>query len=462
MTSSVPMTKANTSFCLAMLNKLSEEKKNANVFFSPFSVSAALAMVMMGAAGTTAAQMSKVLGLTESDQLQTWSNSPFQSLLQTRSQTRMKIRSQMQLQQRSRVPGYLSKVLKSDSEKEDAQSGEENVENGKEDIQTGKEEVPSGDDAVHAKFAELWSEMCKADAPYTLSLANKLYGDKATEFLESFLEKSKKYYNAELESVDFQNNAEQARTDINKWVQEATQDKIKDLLAEGAVDTMSRLVLVNAIYFNGKWRKQFETTDTVDAEFRLNKTDKKSVKMMCLTSEFNTRSVPALNCEVLEIPYEGEDLSMIIILPNDIKDDSTGLEKLEKELTCEKLMEWTRPDVSKSEIKVKLPRFKMEETYDLKGFLTSMGMVDAFDQSKSDFSEMSSSKDLTLSKLVHKAFVDVNEEGTEAAAATGATMSVTSISEEKKEFIVDHPFLFFICQKSSKSVVFAGRCCCPE
>uniref|UniRef100_A0A4W6E580 Serpin B6 n=1 Tax=Lates calcarifer TaxID=8187 RepID=A0A4W6E580_LATCA len=185
--------------------------------------------------------------------------------------------------------------------------------------------------------------------------------------------------------------------------------------------------------------------------------------MMQQKSKFSLATIPEANCQILEMPYEGEDLSMLIFLPNEIEGDTTGLEKLEKELTYEKFVEWTRPDLmGQTEVEVRLPRFKMEETYDLNKVLIGMGMVDAFSREKSDFSGMSSAIDLFLSKVVHKAFIEVNEEGTEAAAATAAAMSERSLMIPAM-FIADHPFLFFIRHNTTMSctLTFTSRCCCP-
>ncbi|KAL4000752.1 serpin B [Sarotherodon galilaeus] len=157
-------------------------------------------------------------------------------------------------------------------------------------------------------------------------------------------------------------------------------DKIKDLLSQDAVDSLTKLVLVNAIYFKGSWNTQFKEEMTADAQFRLNKNDTKPVKMMHQKSKFPFATIPEANCKILEMPYKGNDLSMLIFLPNDIEDDTTGLEKLEKELTYQNFADWTRPDMmSPNEVDVKLPRFKMEEKYDLEKILTKMGMEDAFD-----------------------------------------------------------------------------------
>ncbi|KAI4823322.1 hypothetical protein KUCAC02_011915 [Chaenocephalus aceratus] len=373
------ISKANTTFALDLFKKLSDADKTANIFYSPFSISSALAMVMLGTGGNTSTQMS---------------------------------------------------------------------ENDEED--------------VHASFSRLLSELIKDDAPYALSLANRLYGEQSYQFVERFLEETKRYYSAELESVDFKASAEAVRVNINSWVEGQTQGKIKDVLAKRVVDSTTTLVLVNAIYFKGNWDKRFKEGSTVDAPFKVNKNDSKWVKMMQEKSTFLITSITEFNCQILEMPYKGKDLSMLIFLPNEMEDETTGLEKLEKELTYETFVEWTRPDMmSETDVEVRLPRFKMEESCDLKEILISMGMVDAFDVTMSDFSGMSPANDLVVSKVVHKAFVEVNEEGTEAAAATAVILTERALLVPVT-FIADHPFLFFIRHNVTKSVLFAGRYCSPE
>ncbi|XP_035514373.1 leukocyte elastase inhibitor-like isoform X3 [Morone saxatilis] len=384
MASPTPLTKANTTFSLALFKKLSDDDKAGNIFYSPFSISSALAMVMLGARGNTATQMSECLKTKDSM------------------------------------------------------------------------------DDVHVSFAQLLSELNKPDAPYALSVANRLYGEQSYQFVEDFLGDTKKHYRAELESVDFTSNSDAARLNINNWVENQTQGKIKDLLAHGVVDNMTRLVLVNAIYFKGNWNKQFDAAATRDDKFRLNKNDTKPVKMMYQKTKFPLTFIPEASCQILELPYKGKELSMLIFLPNEMEDSTTGLEKLEKELNYENFVEWTRPDMmDEVEVQVGLPRFKMEEKYDMKNILVSMGMVDAFDMTMSDFSGMSPANDLVLSKVIHKAFVEVNEEGTEAAAATGAIMMLRC-AMRPATFIANHPFLFFIRHNPSMSILFAGRYCSPE
>uniref|UniRef100_A0A7N6AT11 Leukocyte elastase inhibitor n=1 Tax=Anabas testudineus TaxID=64144 RepID=A0A7N6AT11_ANATE len=384
MASSTPLTKANTSFSLDLAKKLGDNDKTANIFYSPFSISSALAMVMLGARGNTATQMSECL------------------------------------------------------KPQDCQ------------------------DDLHAHFAQLLSELNKPDAPYSLSVANRLYGEKSYQFVEEFLAKTRKHYSAELEPVDFKTKADEVRVNINNWVDKQTHGKIKDLLAQGTLNSMTILLLVNAIYFKGSWNERFREDSTVDAQFRINKNDTKMVKMMCQKNDFPLASIPEAACQILEMPYKGKVLSMLIFLPNEIEDDTTGLEKLEKELTYEKFEEWTHPaKMFKTEVEVKLPRFKLEATYDLNEVLKSMGMVDVFDDTKSDLSGISLTKDLFLSKVVHKAFVEVNEEGTEAAAAT-AVMITACAFRIPASFNADHPFLFFIRHNPTKSVLFAGRYSSPK
>uniref|UniRef100_A0A667WJ79 Serpin B6 n=1 Tax=Myripristis murdjan TaxID=586833 RepID=A0A667WJ79_9TELE len=383
---SISLAIANTAFCLALFKQLDEDKKSSNVFYSPLSISSALAMVMLGARANTATQ----------------------------------------ILHRSPVPALTL-------------------------ICFDCPQCLKAQDDVHVKFSKLIKELNKAGAPYSLSLANRLYGDQSYQFVEVCMSK---HYDAKLKSVDFKASAETARININNWVEKQTQDKIKDLLAPGVVDSMTRLVLVNAIYFKGNWDRKFDADLTKDNE-------NKPVKMMLFLHHSTFSVTVKTHCvgQILELPYKGKDLSMLIFLPYEMEDDTTGLEKLEKELTYEKFVEWTQPHKMYTvEVDVGLPRFKMEESYNLKDILTRMGMVDAFDVRMSDFSGMSPANDLVLSQVVHKAFVEVNEEGTKAAAATTSDIMLCC---GIPTFIADHPFLFFIRHKPSMSVLFAGRFCSP-
>ncbi|KAM8966213.1 serpin B6-like isoform 2-T2 [Pelodytes ibericus] len=373
---------ANGSFALNLYKKLSEGNGKSNIFFSPLSISSALAMVYLGAKGNTAAQMSKVLQF---------------------------------------------------------------------------EKVKD----VHTDFQSLICDINKPGTDYLLRTANRLYGEKTFTFLDEFLASTLKYYHADLESVDFSGKAEDCRQQINDWVLQKTEGKIQNLLPSGSVDSLTRLVLVNAIYFKGNWANQFDKKLTREMPFRLSKNETKPVQMMYKKAKYQMTYIGDLLTKVLELPYVNNELSMIILLPDDIEDETTGLEKLEQELTYSKFMEWTNPEMmERTEVILSLPKFKMEDNYDLESVLSKMGMSEAFDIQKSDFSRMSGNNDLVLSKVMHKSFVEVNEEGTEAAAATGAIMVLRS-ARVVLTFTCDHPFLFFIIHKQSHSVLFFGRFCTP-
>lgn len=376
------LSSANTLFALELFQTLNESSPTGNIFFSPFSISSALAMVILGAKGSTAAQLSKTFHF-------------------------------------------------------------DSVED------------------IHSRFQSLNAEVSKRGASHTLKLANRLYGEKTYNFLPEYLASTQKMYGADLAPVDFLHASEDARKEINQWVKGQTEGKIPELLAVGVVDSMTKLVLVNAIYFKGMWEEKFMTEDTTDAPFRLSKKDTKTVKMMYQKKKFPFGYIPDLKCKVLEMPYQGGELSMVILLPKDIEDESTGLKKIEKQITLEKLLEWTkRENLEFIDVHVKLPRFKIEESYTLNSNLGRLGVQDLFSSSKADLSGMSGSRDLFISKIVHKSFVEVNEEGTEAAAATGGIATFCMLLPEE-EFTVDHPFIFFIRHNPTSNVLFLGRVCSP-
>nr|XP_056710842.1 serpin B10-like [Euleptes europaea] len=319
----------------------------------------------------------------------------------------------------------------------------------------------SKDEKVHHEFQEQISEINQPKSTYLLKTANRLYGEKTYPFLTEYMELTKKYYHAEAQEVNFLTAADQVRSEINSWVESQTEHKIKNLLPEDAVDSQAALVLVNAIYFKGKWEKRFKEEHTTKADFRLSKTTSTSVQMMFLRETFPIFHVSILKVNILELPYVNNDLSMLILLPDDITDESTGLELLEKELTYERLSIWTSPEMmEKMEVEVHLPRVKLAESYDLKMTLRSLGMTVAFSQSQANLTGMSQKNDLFLSQVFHKSFVEVNEEGTEASAATAGVVSVRT-SQQPVVFKGDHPFLFFIRHNKTKSILFFGRFCTP-
>ncbi|XP_006276992.1 serpin B6-like isoform X1 [Alligator mississippiensis] len=314
---------------------------------------------------------------------------------------------------------------------------------------------------IHKSYQPLVSEINKPGTKYTLRTANQLYAEKTHEFLASFTESCQKFYHAALEQVDFSNAPEDSRKHINAWVEKKTEGKIQDLLAQGIINSLTKLVLVNAIYFKGNWETQFCKDHTKEKPFKINKNESKPVQMMFRKAKFNMTCIREFQTKILELPYIDNELSMIILLPDNIEDETTGLEKLERELSYEKLMDWINPEMMDyTEVEVSLPRFKLEENYDLKTLLSSMGMPDAFDQNKADLSGMAGNKDLYLSQVVHKSFVEVNEEGTEAAAATAAVVMMRCAMIVPR-FTADHPFLFLIRHNKTSNILFFGRFCSP-
>uniref|UniRef100_A0A8D2B2D2 Serpin B8 n=1 Tax=Sciurus vulgaris TaxID=55149 RepID=A0A8D2B2D2_SCIVU len=368
---------ANGTFAITLLKMLGEEDNSRNVFFSPLSISSALAMVFLGAKGDTSVQMSQAL--------------------------------------------YLNR-----------------------------------DGDIHQGFQSLLTEVNKPGTQYVLRTASRLFGEKTCGFLSTFKESCQKFYQAELEELSFAQDTEECRKHINDWVSEKTEGKIAEVLGPGTVGSLTKLVLVNALYFKGKWNEQFDRKHTRGMLFKTNQ-EQKTVQMMFKQARFNLGYVEEVHTQVLELPYAEEELSMIILLP----DDSTGLATVEEALTYEKFRAWTDPEnMTKKKVQVFLPRLKLEESYDLESFLRALGMTDAFEETKADFSGMSTKKNVPVSKVAHKCFVEVNEEGTEAAAATAVVRNTRSARIEPR-FCADHPFLFFIRHHETKSILFCGRFSSP-
>jgi serpin B len=308
---------------------------------------------------------------------------------------------------------------------------------------------------LHPAFAALNNTLNPKDKPYELSMANRLWGQQGYEFLPAFLQTTRDYYAAELAQVDFVNAAEAVRQEINEWVEEKTNDKIKDLIPQNVLDEMTRLVLTNAIYFKGDWASQFDEKATRDAPFSASSDNKVTVPMMYQKGKFKYGEFDEI--QVLELPYKSGDLSMLVLLPKAVD----GLPALEAKLTTENLNKWTS-DLSKREIDVYLPKFKMTSQFRLKDVLSSMGMPSAFDPMVADFSGMNGKTDLYISAVIHKAFVDVNEEGTEAAAATAVVVAEDPSVQIIPTFRADHPFIFLIRDNRTGSILFIGRVTNPE
>ena len=318
-------------------------------------------------------------------------------------------------------------------------------------------------DVLHFKLASeqlhpAFAAMVAADQAssgrqgYALHIANALWGQKGYGFLDAFLALEKKHYGAGLREVDFVGAAEQARRTINAWVDDQTQHIIKELLLEGDLDPADVLVLANAIYFKGSWANQFDKAHTRDAPFHVGPEQQITVPMMNQSRRFAFANMDELS--LLELPYEGDRLSMVLLLPKKID----GLGAVETSLNRKNLDQWLGR-LREEPVRVSLPRFKLGARFDLAKTLEEMGMADAFSARKADFSGMTGKRDLFIGLVIHEARVDVNEEGTEAAAATAVKMKRTSIPPA---FRADRPFLFLIRDKQSGSILFIGRVSDPR
>jgi serpin B len=325
--------------------------------------------------------------------------------------------------------------------------------------QTAKEmqsvlHFPADDNLRRTEYLKIFNELNKKDKKYELNIANALWAQKDYQFLSDYIDTVEKYYGGKTNNLDFVKDPEGSRVTINDWVEKQTKDKIKDLIPQGVINDMTRLVLTNAIYFKGEWVKQFDKENTTDEDFRINENDSVKVPMMQRTdeeAEFNYAENKDL--QILEMPYSGEDLSMLILLP---KDDD--LAKVENSLSIENLAQWKK-DLKKQRVEVFVPKFKFETKYLMTEDLKAMGMPTAFGLG-ADFSGMDGKKDLFISEVIHQAFVEVNEEGTEAAAATGVVMMLGALPGEETKipvFRADHPFIFLIQEKNSGNILFIGR-----
>jgi len=365
--------RGDTDFALDLYGILRGQE--GNLFLSPYSITSALAMTLLGARGNTADEMVKTLHLSL----------PSDRLHDTYGR---------------RLRGY---------------------------------------NAVGGK------------RPYQLSIANALWGQKGMQWRRPFIEAAATHYKAKHQEVDFVGATEKARVTINDWVEEQTQKKIKDLLKPGILNALTRMVLTNAIYFKGTWVWRFDPKRTTDGVFFINEAKRVDAKLMTQKSTFKYMQTEQM--QAVELPYAGKELSMVVILPR--KRD--GLPDLERGLTRMKLSDWMTRMSPMGDLSVTLPRFKITAEFSLKDTLSKLGMKDAFSPGKCDLSGMAGNPgELFLSEVIHKAFVEVNEEGTEAAAATAVVVKTLS-KVSTPVFRADHPFLFAIRETNTGAILFMGR-----
>ena len=309
---------------------------------------------------------------------------------------------------------------------------------------------------LHPAFGAQRAQLLGGDRPYELAVANRLWGHVGFQFREAYLALTRAGYGAELARVDFIGETEKTRVAINDWVEEQTRDKIVDLIPPGVLTGDTRLVLTNAIYFKGKWASQFDVAHTRKQAFTRHDGGEVDVDLMHQTAEFAYLEQPG-SFQLLALPYLGDRLEMLVLLPT----AADGLSALEARIDAASLEQWLAA-ARRQEVRVWLPRFRLEVALQLNQPMKDLGMVDAFDSAAADFSGMTGSPGLFVSDILHKAFVDVNEEGTEAAAATAVVMAIESEHPPPPEFRADHPFLFLIRDRSTGTILFMGRLTDPS
>lgn len=312
--------------------------------------------------------------------------------------------------------------------------------------------------AFRALIGQINGEAGAEPRPYQLLTANALWGQKGETFLDGFLKLTRENYGAGLKEVDFRRAAEPARLAINAWVEEQTRDKIKDLLASSDVGPDTSLILTNAIYFKGDWLHPFQEEATRrEGVFQAGAGRRITTPMMTQLETF--RHHDGGTFQLLELPYVGGDLSMVVLLPKALD----GLPALESQLSASQLSAWVGQAKS-ARVALQLPKFTMTEELRLSEVLRRMGLTLPFEGGKADFSGINGKRDLMISEVIHKAFVDVHEKGTEAAAATAVAMMRASaaIPAPPIEFKADHPFVFLIRDQRTGSLLFLGRLTEPK
>jgi serpin B len=363
---------ANNQFAFDLYSKL-DESEEGNIFYSPYSISAALAMTYEGAKGQTASEMKEVFHFPESN-------------------------------------------------------------------------------VLRPNFAAIYNGINQENSVYELKTGNALWVQQDYPFLGEYTESVEKYYGGKASNVDFIEETEKSRETINSFIEEQTNDKIKDLIPAGVLNSMTRLVLTNAIYFKGTWEWQFDKGDTNEEDFKITPTNIVKTDMMYMKPDkarFNYADTDEL--QILELPYKGEKISMLILLPTE------NLESIEPTLTAEKLNEYKSQMEETNLDAIYLPKFEFDSKYFMKDALSALGMPTAF-SSNADFSGMTGNKDLFISEVIHQAYVKVDEEGTEAAAATAIVVETTSAGPgDSKIFRADHPFIFIIQEKETGNILFIGR-----
>ncbi|MFW5893890.1 MAG: serpin family protein, partial [Verrucomicrobiota bacterium] len=316
-------------------------------------------------------------------------------------------------------------------------------------------------DRLHPAFNKLDLELAsrgedaegKDEEPFRLHIVNQLWGQEDYEFLPDFLDTLAVNYGAGLRLMDFESVPDSSRIEINEWVADQTGQRIKDLVPQGGIDTLTRLVLTNAIYFNAAWDSPFEVANTAEGTFA--QLDGTEITVPMMSQEQVYPYVERDNVKAVELPYDGNELSMILLVP-----EPGTFADFEDTLTSDEL-NLLIGSLAATNLRLSLPKFEYNAKLSLAQTLAAMGMPAAF-ATEANFSGMDGTRDLQISDVFHKAFIAVDESGTEAAAATAGVVGTTSIPDEPLVFSIDRPFLFLIRDRKTGAILFLGRVTAPE
>lgn len=317
---------------------------------------------------------------------------------------------------------------------------------------------PDDSAVLREGFLDINAGLNAGNAGYTLRTANAMWAEKTHPFLPDYIATAETRYGANTTNLDFITAPDESRQIINHWVEDETEQKIKDLIPAGSITSLTRLVITNAIYFRGDWVLQFDKNKTREADFRTAPGTPVRVPMMERTDENAIyRYAENDDLQLLGMPYEhgsGKKLSMVVLLPK-----GNDISVIERSLTAENLSAWQESATSRR-VRVWLPKFTLETKYFLPKTLSEMGMPTAF-TGAADFSGLDGTRDLFITDVIHQAYLDVNEEGTEAAAATAVILG-KGMPAPAPAFRADHPFLFLIQDDETGYILFMGRVVAPD
>ncbi|GAB6026410.1 Serpin peptidase inhibitor, clade B (Ovalbumin), member [Chamberlinius hualienensis] len=313
---------------------------------------------------------------------------------------------------------------------------------------------------INQAFLSVLDSIC-SNPNYSLSTANRMYLQNHLQILQDYKNILKNYYKASAENVDFKKNSDGVAQTINQWVENKTNRTIKNLFSPGSIAPETSMILVNAIYFKGTWKKKFKSVKTMEKKFILANEQTVPVPMMNMESRFKYDRSEELKSKILKMDYAGDRLAMYIILPDDVK----GLSTLQQQLTPE-LLTNLRQQMTETDVIVVIPKLKLKSNNNMVGVLKHLGMTDLFDLEMADLSKiyLNRSTKLIVSDVVHEAYVEVDEKGTTAAAVTGIHMTVVrkSAPPDPVTFIADHPFMFIIHDALNDLILFMGHVTNPK